>query len=392
MSNTQSKERSWDSFEVQLTDELRLRDEIEIQDEHTEWIEGLTASDFHLTEIDSPLFAGEIADQYGLDQDALEDICEDDGTHLIAHNLDQSWPVATTAMATLGETSKLYGSALGRMLPKDRATVYSCGLKVAKGGSIIPVRYGRVAAFHSDNYEPMPCGLLIDETRNTIVNKFGEPLFIAGTQRHDFTRAIWELPDVTKDLVSKYEKALKGTGAIYDLEKLVPSVRFTTSDTATSCATLQPEFRLHEGTMPFIRLTDGIAVRHEKHSGRLYGLELYKEQIQDVYSKFDESMEAIAKLATIPVFHGANCVVSLCKRYNISRKYGDLARQEIDDFQNAGMNLTAHDIYLSICNAIGNARYVGVTPKVIETLEENAARILKAKWEDHDIGGVVAWE
>ena len=390
---TQSKERSWDSFETHQTDESRLLEEVEIQDNNTEWVEGLNAKDFHLTEIDSPIFAGDIAEQYGLDEDALIDICEEGGTQLIAHNLEHSWPVASTAISTLGETAKLYGAALGRMLPADRATVYSCGLAVARGKSILPIRYGRVAAFHSDGYLPMKSSTLLDETRNTIVNKFGEPLFLEGTVRHDFVRAMWELPEVTEELMRKYKKSLNGVETIYDLDKMVPSLRFSTSDTATSAATLQPEFRMHQGSNAFVRLTNGISVRHErKGSDTLQGIDLYKVLIEEVYSKFDESIEAISALSKIPVFNGANCVVSLCKRYNISRRYGDVARQEIEDFQAAGMHITAHDIYLSLSNAIGDARYVGVTAKVIETLEENVARILKAKWEDHDVGGVVAWD
>ena len=390
------EQRGMDTFEFSTGDENALREEIEIMEDNTEWIENLQSNGFTVTEIENPMEAEELSEEYGIPADYLRDICEQEGTHLIAHNDGKSWPIAATAIGTLGETAKLYGAAFERMTHTLRAQTYSNGLTTARGRSLVPVRFGRAAAFHSwgekSGYLIMPQTMLFDDTVACLQNKFGKIQFSEGIIRHDFTRACWELPEAQERLLDKYREILMGKKSLYDISKMMPCARFSTSDTAKYAATLQPEFKMKSGSFCYIRFGNAISVRHEKHRDGLEGIDLYDKEIEQIWAKFDESIEQIQKLTEIPIYNGANCVVSLCNRYNISKRYGDQARQEISDYQEAGAVITAHDVYLSICNAVGEARWIGVSPKVIENLEENVSRILSAEFSEHDVGGVVAWK
>ena len=103
-------------------------------------------------------------------------------------------------------------------------------------------------------------------------------------------------------------------------------------------------------------------------------------------------MEQIEKLASISIMNGVNAVVSVCNAFNISKKWGESARVEMERLTAGGYAVNAHDLYLCLTEAIAEAVACKASETVIVDLEDKIMRVLKIKdWSEHDVGGVVAW-
>ena len=110
-----------------------------------------------------------------------------------------------------------------------------------------------------------------------------------------------------------------------------------------------------------------------------------------MYSQFTSCAEVIRKLAQTEVRNGCNCVVSLCKRYAIPKKYGECARLMVERFTQGGRMISAHDIYLCMTEALAEAKRCGMGWFQLNNMQEQIAKIPKADWAAHDVGGTVAW-
>ncbi len=120
-------------------------------------------------------------------------------------------------------------------------------------------------------------------------------------------------------------------------------------------------------------------------------MEEFKEQADAMFSRFEESAEIISKLANITIYNGCNCVVSICKKLQIAKKYGESARIEMEHLTAGGSCVTAHDLYLCMTEVIAEAENCNASETVLRNLEEAIARIPRMDWAEHDVGGIVSW-
>lgn len=381
-------DRRFDAYQIITRNETDLENEVMEMERQSEWLQNIPSNSLTLSSIDGPICASEAARQHSLDEELTMETAAD-GTRLII-SCGRDYLVRNTAWSTLCETAKLYGSALGRMNPWCLKETLNNGLQVARGSSLILVRDGKVSALHSNaagGYAIMPISELLNISKNSLKSRFGTAQFIEGTNSHGFTSAVWELPDAQSEIISKYQQAITGAVNRQYAINFMPAVRFSSSDTASSSAFLTPCYKMN-GT--YFRLVDGIQVKHIK-SGKEYGVELFEKEAGNIYAQFEAASEVISRLASISVFNPENAVISLCKRYNIPKKYGEAARQEIENLMFGEDFLSAHDVYLAMTNVVVEAKRCNANQRVVDNLSESVAKILKADWSEHDVGGTVSW-
>lgn len=168
-----------------------------------------------------------------------------------------------------------------------------------------------------------------------------------------------------------------------------PAVRFISSDTASSCARMVPVFRVGGSECSF---SDGVCVRHSKRvsSGPLQGVDAFAEDCKGLYAMFKASAEEIHRLARLEVQHPENCVILLCKKFGIPRKYGEAARVMAERFRSTGRPLSAHDVYLCLTAAVTEAK-TSASMTTILNLQEQIAKVPFIDWSSYDVGGTVGW-
>lgn len=451
-------EKCLDSYEANFGHgpeaEQRLFDEVKEMEANSKWEYGIGSKSLSLSPISAPIFAEDVARTYGLDVDLAKDTSMDSGTHLVLHrfyNGASVWAkcVRSTARNSLYETAKLNGTALGRMGADKLAETLNNGLAVAKGTSIILERYGKISAVHSDaagGYKVMPISELLDIVKEEVGTKFGRMIFKKGHNQHSYTSAIWYLPDAKNALTKAYATALSNAVSNrYDPQVFMPAIRFFASDTAASAARVIPLFVSPNGYE--IRLVDGVQVRHERKAKKetqptptgntgpvagqqslfgptvtangltgvvlagmssstpkpsapaadeLDGVDLFRKEVKNLYAMFTDAVKKAGELSKVEIWNGENCIVSLCKKFSISKKYGDAAREEVRNLTlTLGPDecLSAHDIYLAMNRVVTEAVQKGATTKAINFHAEAVAKVLSVTdWSEHDVGGVVAWK
>lgn len=379
-----------DDYEAAFSDQTDLLKEVRDMEDNSEWIEGVASNDIRLDSL-YPMEVFDKASLYGIDE-ALAMETAQSGTKLIVTDGSCVLPVRDCAKTALTETAKLQGTALGRMNPTMYAECLNYGFDVARGSSILLVRYGKLSSCHSDadgnGYAVMPISELLESTIETAESLFGELNFKAGYNSHSYTQAIWELPDSKRELTELYRSALDAVNCNPRRQvEIMPCLRFGSSDTSGSCAALLPLFRTDDR---YIRLSDGVRIKHTRSRDGEYGVDLYRKEIRDIYAKFVDSAEILKNLAAVDIYNAENCVVSLCRKFNIPKKYGEAAREEVSRY---GGILSAFDIYLAMSVIPADAESRNAPQYIVSNLDETVARIAKIQdWDEFDVGGMVSWK
>lgn len=385
-----------DGWSASFTDFDSFAEDVRETERNSRWHTDI-ASDAIRLEAIFPIEAMECASVYGIDPDVLIETASPYGTQLVIDIDGRKLPVRDTAIQSLQETAKLSGTALSRMTPSAYSEVLNAGFKVARGNSLVLERYEKLSACHSgaeSGYEIMSASELIDATVSVSAARFGETRFIRGNSSHSFTDAWWELPQAQNHLIHTYQKALEEAGAESEYAvNFMPALHFYTSDTANSCAVLAPVFMM-DGSRA-IQLTEGIRVKHTRKAAEngLYGTALYKELVQGIYARFEASAETIRNLAKRTVFNPENCVISLCRRYGIPKRYGEAAREEVARYTAGNGTINAHDLYLGMTAVTQAAADCGASMSVRFNLDEALGKIAVLQdWSEHDVGGTVSWK
>lgn len=393
------KKDSWDEFFPRGAEAALLRSVVEME-QNSQWIPGLTAKDIRLEPIDPPMFVEEQLKMHHLTE--LEDLVDETsvlGTNLLIYTGSYATGrsrelVRDTAMDGISRVAKLNGSALGRMDRALFAETMNNAFSVARGSALALIRYDKLSGLHSGSdggYMVMPISKLLDITADSITKRFGEAVLSEGYNSHGFTRAMWELPDAQSRLVDMYQKALdlSGNTSQYALS-FMPGVDFHSSDTAGSCASLDPVF--FKGGVA-IHFVDGVHIKHLRRGDARdrEGVDLFAEGAQNIFAKFEDATKVIAELAAKKIYNPGNCCIRLCKRYRISPKYGQAAWEEVERIAAGELFITAHDLYLAMSEVLAEAERCDASQSVVSNLEESLMKITRTDFSKDDVSGTVSW-
>ena len=332
----------------------------------------------------SPLYGRPSAFAAGTSEEAVTDTVENLG---LALNVDGTiYPIRSTAYKTLLDRAKINGSALPKLSRKELANVLNACLAVHNSDALLLIREEKVSAAHSGDekdYSVLP----MDELLITLEKKMGERfpgfVFESGYSDHSFTSGCWTFPGQKEDLLGTYAKTLASHGKTSMANRLVPGIRFMTSDTGLSSAKVSAMLM---GTQHPIHIGGCVAVDH-RHQKKVTDFE---DAMDQLFAQFCDSVAKLQSLLEIQLEYPINAMTRICKKLSLPKKES-VEAIAMYEMAYGGGPATAHDVFL----AMQEIPYLLKTHHIPEakmlTVEENMARALSIKWSDYDLAKAVNW-
>lgn len=332
----------------------------------------------------SPLFNDTTSFDSSVSRDAIEDTAEN--LKLAIKVKDKFFPLRDTAYKSLLDRAKVGGSALPKLPREKLAELINSCLALHKDSALLLVRDEKVSAAHSGDtrdYSVLEIDQLLDGLQSKMDERFPGNQFSGGYVDHSITSASWTLPDQKTELLDTYTKLLAAEGKTAMAAKLMPGIRFSTSDTGVASAKVSAllvglQYPIHIGGM--------ISVEHRRQSK----VPDFVESLDMLFAQFGDSVARLSGLLSIHLDHPVNAMTAICKRLALPKK---AAMEAIDMFEMAigEDSATAHDVFVAMQEIPFILKTQGTPESKLLALQENMARALTLKWRDYDYARKVKW-
>lgn len=332
----------------------------------------------------SPLFNDTTSFDSSVSRDAIEDTAEN--LKLAIKVKDKFFPLRDTAYKSLLDRAKVGGSALPKLPREKLAELINSCLALHKDSALLLVRDEKVSAAHSGDtrdYSVLEIDQLLDGLQSKMDERFPGNQFSGGYVDHSITSASWTLPDQKTELLDTYIKLLAAEGKTAMAAKLMPGIRFSTSDTGVASAKVSAllvglQYPIHIGGM--------ISVEHRRQSK----VPDFVESLDMLFAQFGDSVARLSGLLSIHLDHPVNAMTAICKRLALPKK---AAMEAIDMFEMAigEDSATAHDVFVAMQEIPFILKTQGTPESKLLALQENMARALTLKWRDYDYAREVKW-
>ena len=369
---------TFSSFSDMLNYHKRLRDE-------SRW-ERMQVKNLHVAALDatSPLFGDTDSFDPIVSQEAIEDTAKN--LRLAIKVKDKFIPLRDTAYKSLLDRAKISGSALPKLSSEKLADILNSCLALHKSSALLLVRDEKVAAAHSgdrSDYSVLEIDQLLNTLQNKINARFPHNEFISGYSDHSLTSASWSLPAQKDDLLGAYTDLLKAEGKTTMATKLMPGIRFATSDTGSASAKVSA---LLLGLQYPIRIGDIVAVKHRDQST----VDQFTESLDQLFAQYGNSVAKLSRLLKVYLDHPVNAMTAVCKTLALPKK---AAMEAISMFEATIGNdpVTAHDVFVAMQEIPFILKVGGMSESKLLTLQENMARSLAFRWSDYDLAREVKW-
>ena len=313
----------------------------------------------------------------GVSEEAVEDPVQNLG---LAIKVDREYyPVRDTAYKSLLDRAKIGDTALPKLARKDLAKVLNACLKLYSADALLLLRDEKVAAVNSGDltdYSVLPVEELLEMVQKKLDERFPENEFETGYCDHSMVSASWRMPKQKEELLKAYAEQLEQSGQKTLAGKLVPGIRFITSDTGTSSAKVSA---LLVGGQHPIHIGSCISVEH-RHQTKISDFET---ALDGLFAKFGDSVAKLQKLLTVELDYPVNTMTRICKKLCMPKK---AAVEAIRMFEmaNGDAGATAHDVFMAMQEIPFTLRTQKVSQSKILTVEESLARALSLNWSDYD--------
>ena len=332
----------------------------------------------------SPLFNDTTSFDSSVSRDAIKDTAEN--LKLAIKVKDKFFPLRDTAYKSLLDRAKVGGSALPKLPREKLAELINSCLALHKDSALLLVRDEKVSAAHSGDtrdYSVLEIDQLLDGLQSKMDERFPGNQFSGGYVDHSITSASWTLPDQKTELLDTYTKLLAAEGKTAMAAKLMPGIRFSTSDTGVASAKVSAllvglQYPIHIGGM--------ISVEHRRQSK----VPDFVESLDMLFAQFGDSVARLSGLLSIHLDHPVNAMTAICKRLALPKK---AAMEAIDMFEMAigEDSATAHDVFVAMQEIPFILKTQGTPESKLLALQENMARALTLKWRDYDYAREVKW-
>ena len=332
----------------------------------------------------SPLVNDTTSFDSSVSRDAIEDTAEN--LKLAIKVKDKFFPLRDTAYKSLLDRAKVGGSALPKLPREKLAELINSCLALHKDSALLLVRDEKVSAAHSGDtrdYSVLEIDQLLDGLQSKMDERFPGNQFSGGYVDHSITSASWTLPDQKTELLDTYTKLLAAEGKTAMAAKLMPGIRFSTSDTGVASAKVSAllvglQYPIHIGGM--------ISVEHRRQSK----VPDFVESLDMLFAQFGDSVARLSGLLSIHLDHPVNAMTAICKRLALPKK---AAMEAIDMFEMAigEDSATAHDVFVAMQEIPFILKTQGTPESKLLALQENMARALTLKWRDYDYAREVKW-
>lgn len=312
----------------------------------------------------SPLFNDTTSFDSSVSRDAIEDTAEN--LKLAIKVKDKFFPLRDTAYKSLLDRAKVGGSALPKLPREKLAELINSCLALHKDSALLLVRDEKVSAAHSGDtrdYSVLEIDQLLDGLQSKMDERFPGNQFSGGYVDHSITSASWTLPDQKTELLDTYTKLLAAEGKTAMAAKLMPGIRFSTSDTGVASAKVSAllvglQYPIHIGGM--------ISVEHRRQSK----VPDFVESLDMLFAQFGDSVARLSGLLSIHLDHPVNAMTAICKRLALPKK---AAMEAIDMFEMAigEDSATAHDVFVAMQEIPFILKTQGTPESKLLALQEN---------------------
>ena len=204
----------------------------------------------------------------------------------------------------LQDRAKIGGTVLPKLPREVLANTLNACLQIFPSNALVLIRDEKVSAVHSGDevdYSILPIDELIQTLKRNLDERFPGNVFETGYADHAMSGASWKLPGQKEDLIGTYAKTIAAMGQTKLADKLVPGVRFLTSDTGIASAKVSA--LLLGGQHP-IHIGGCIAVDH-RNGKKVSDFDAALDQL---FAQFGKSMEQLQKLLTINLNYPVNAM------------------------------------------------------------------------------------
>lgn len=356
------------------------------QAKYSQW-EREEVTSLHVEPLDesSPLFSDITAFAVGTSEDALKDTAKNLG--LAIRLRGQHYPVRNTAYKSLLDRAKIGGNSLPKLRRQDFANTLNVCLATQKNAkALLLIRDQKVSAVHSGDekdYSILSINELMEGIKCKLDERFPGSIFDSGYGDHALTSAAWSLPDQKDDLLGSYHKTLAAQGKAALVAKLMPGIRFSTSDTGYASAKVSAlllglRYPIHIGGM--------VATEHRDQTK----VGDFLSSLDMLFAQFEDSVARLEKLTTVFLDYPVNAMTAVCKKLSMPKK---TALEAIAMFEMAygGGTATAHDIFMAMQEIMFMLKSENTPESKMLLLEESMARALTLNWSHYDLAKAVGW-
>ena len=332
----------------------------------------------------SPLYEDKSGFDPSVSQEAIVDTAENLGLAIRVGG--RYFPLRDTAYKSLLDRAKINGTALPKLARAKLAEVLNSCLELHKDSALLLIRDEKVSAAHSGDsrdYSILEIDQLLDGLQKKMDERFPGNEFESGYSDHAITSASWKLPDQKESLLSTYEKMLEAGGKKALAAKLMPGIRFSTSDTGVASAKVSAllmglQYPIHIGGM--------VAVEHRRQSK----VPDFVDDLDMLFAQFGDSVAQLSKLLTVHLDYPVNAMTAVCKKLAMPKK---AAMEAIAMFEtvNGDNPASAHDVFIAMQEIPFNLKVSGAPESKLLSLQENMARALTLRWSDYDLAKKVSW-
>ncbi|RKI64590.1 hypothetical protein D7V91_15905 [bacterium 1xD42-67] len=332
----------------------------------------------------SPLYGDTSSFDPAVSQDAIADTADNLGLAIQVGG--RYFPLRDTAYKSLLDRAKINGTALPKLARAKLAEVLNSCLELHKDSALLLIRDEKVSAAHSGDsrdYSVLEIDQLLDGLQKKMNERFPGNEFESGYSDHAITSASWKLPGQKADLLSTYEKLLTAEGKAAIAAKLMPGIRFSTSDTGVASAKVSA---LLMGLQYPIHIGGIVAVEHRRQTTVLD----FVDSLEMLFAQFGDSVARLSNLLTIHLDNPVNAMTAICKKLAMPKK---AAIEAIAMFEavNGNMPASAHDVFMAMQEIPFNLKISGASESKLLSLQENMARALTLRWSDYDLAKQVSW-
>lgn len=360
-----------------------LFDYHESQHRNSQWIRA-KVNDLQVEPLDktSPLCGNLAAFAMGTTQQAVDDTAANLGLAMCVEG--KRYPVRDTAYKSLLDRAKIGGSALPKLSREVLSSVLNECLSLFKAEALLLVRDEKICAVHSGDeadYSILPMDELLTTLQVKLDQRFTGNVFESGYCDHSVMSASWTLPGQKDDLIGIYTKLLDAQGKSKLSTKLVPGIRFVTSDTGVASAKVSA--LLVGGQYP-IHIGGCISVDH-RHQSKISDFDAALDQL---FAQFGDSIAKLQKLLDIQLDYPVNAMTRVCKKLSLPKKAAVEAISMYEMSYGGGV-ATAHDVFFALQEIPFILKTKNFPESKLLVVEENLARALTLKWSDYDLAKAV---
>ena len=318
----------------------------------------------------------------GTSEDAVADTVENLGLALrVGGDL---YPLRTTAYKTLLDRAKISGTALPKLKKAELAAVLNACLAVHSSDALLLVRDEKVSATHSGDvrdYSVLPIDELLHTLEQKMDARFPGYHFVNGYCDHAYTSGCWTFPSQREDMLGTYAKALQTKGMGTMATKLVPGIRFLTSDTGVASAKVSAMLM---GSQHPIHIGSCISVDHRLQRK----VEDFDKELDQLFAQFCDSVSKLQTLLEIELQYPVNAMTRICNKFSLPKKEA-LEAIAMFEISYGGGTATAHDVFMALQEIPWLMKANKHPEAKLLTVEENMARALSIRWSDFDLAKAV---